>query len=65
VTEEEEVEEEDEDGHKEFILFMGLMFNFNDVFSYFVLDFFSFVSLNFIRFLHFCFLSGFLLFALL
>jgi hypothetical protein len=62
VTEEEEVEiEEDEDGHTEFILFMGIMMFLVSLFWIFS----PFVSLNFIRFLRFCFLFGFLFFGLL
>jgi hypothetical protein len=60
-VEEQVEEEEDEGGNKEFICFMGLMM-FLVVFFWI---FSSFVSLNFVRFLRFCFLFGFLLFGLL
>jgi hypothetical protein len=54
-VEQDEEEEEEEDGHKELMMIMVVFFW---IFS-------SFVSLNFVRFLRFCFLFGFLLFGLL
>ena len=61
VEQDEEEEEEEEGGNKQFICFMVLMM----IMVVFFWIFSSFVSLNFVRFLRFCFLFGFLLFSLL